>query len=172
MSNVSAATQLDHHTAAAASQYLTFRLATEEYGVDILRVQEIKGWDKITRIPKTEKFILGVINLRGTVVPILDLRSRFGLEAISFGPTTVIIVVHVTTKAGQRTVGLVVDAVSEVYSVAPESVKPAPEVCAGVDTMFVKGLVTKSERMLILLDIDRLIGNCIDGTNVSTPASA
>jgi purine-binding chemotaxis protein CheW len=170
MSTASAISPVDQNSASRGSQYLTFRLAAEEYGVDILRVQEIKGWDKITRIPKTENYILGVINLRGTVVPILDLRSRFGLDPIVFGPTTVIIVVHVTTKTGQRTVGLVVDAVSEVYSVDLESVKPAPEVCSTVDTMFVKGLVTKAERMLILLDIDRLIGNCIDGAAFSVPS--
>src|SRR6266436_7035883 len=78
--------------AADSEQYLTFMLAGEEYGVDILRVQEIKGWDKVTRIPHTPDYVLGVINLRGAVVPILDLRRRFGLETIAFGPTTVVIV--------------------------------------------------------------------------------
>jgi purine-binding chemotaxis protein CheW len=147
---------------AAGVQYLTFRLAAEEYGVEILYVQEIKGWDKVTRIPKTEKYILGVINLRGTVVPIIDLRSRFGLDATQFGPTTVIIVVHVAGKNGERTVGLVVDAVSEVYSVEAEAVRPPPDVCGNIDTIFVKGLATKADQMLILLDIDRLICTCID----------
>jgi purine-binding chemotaxis protein CheW len=151
----------DGSTAGAKEQYLTFMLAGEEYGVDILRVQEIKGWDKVTRIPHTAKFILGVINLRGAVVPILDLRCRFGLGSSDFGPTTVVIVVRVVHKAGERTVGMVVDAVSEVYNVDMAATKPPPDVCANVDTVFVKALATIGEKMLILLDIDRLIGNSI-----------
>src|SRR5580658_5602491 len=107
----------NNSAAGAGEQYLTFMLAGEEYGVDILRVQEIKGWDKVTRIPHTAKFVLGVINLRGAVVPILDLRCRFGLGSSDFGPTTVVIVVRAMTRSGERTVGMVVDAVSEVYHV-------------------------------------------------------
>jgi purine-binding chemotaxis protein CheW len=144
-----------------SEQYLTFMLAGEEYGVDILRVQEIKGWDKVTRIPHTPDFVLGVINLRGAVVPILDLRRRFGLEAIDFGPTTVVIVVRVAGGRDERTVGVVVDAVSEVYNVDAADTKPPPDVCGNVDTAFVKALATIEEKMLILLDIDRLIGNSI-----------
>jgi purine-binding chemotaxis protein CheW len=158
--------------ASATEQYLTFMLAGQEYGVDILRVQEIKGWDKVTRIPHTAAFVLGVINLRGAVVPILDLRRRFGLESIAFGPTTVVIVVRVSSKSAERTVGMVVDAVSEVYNVEIGSTRPAPDVCANVDTVFVKALATVGEKMLILLDIDRLIGNCItDQLSVSVDAA-
>lgn len=146
---------------AASEQYLTFMLAGEEYGVDILRVQEIKGWDKVTRIPHTPEYVLGVINLRGAVVPILDLRRRFGLEAISFGPTTVVIVVRVAGARDERVVGIVVDAVSEVYNVEAADSKPPPDVCGNVDTVFVKALATVEDKMLILLDIDRLIGNSI-----------
>jgi purine-binding chemotaxis protein CheW len=138
-------------------------LAGEEYGVDILRVQEIKGWDKVTRIPHTADYVLGVINLRGAVVPILDLRRRFGLETIDFGPTTVVIVVRVGAGGGERTVGMVVDAVSEVYNVDTVDTKPPPDVCGNVETIFVKALATVEEKMLILLDIDRLIGNSIAG---------
>jgi purine-binding chemotaxis protein CheW len=143
-------------------QYLTFMLAGEEYGVDILRVQEIKGWDKVTRIPHTPAFVLGVINLRGTVVPIVDLRRRFSLDTIDFGPTTVVIVVKVSSDNNERTVGMVVDAVSEVYDVDMEDTKPPPDICGSVDTIFVKALATIDEKMIILLDIDRLIGNSID----------
>jgi purine-binding chemotaxis protein CheW len=143
-------------------QYLTFMLAGEEYGVDILRVQEIKGWDKVTRIPHTPAFVLGVINLRGTVVPIVDLRRRFSLETIDFGPTTVVIVVKVSSENNERTVGMVVDAVSEVYDVDLENTKPPPDICGSVDTIFVKALATIEEKMIILLDIDKLIGNSID----------
>jgi purine-binding chemotaxis protein CheW len=151
----------DKSTGGVSEQYLTFLLAGEEYGVDILRVQEIKGWDKVTRIPHTAAYILGVINLRGAVVPILDLRRRFGLESIEFGPTTVVIVVRVGSKSEERTVGMVVDAVSEVYNVDVASTKAPPDVCTNVDTIFVKALATMGEKMLILLDIDRLIGNSI-----------
>jgi purine-binding chemotaxis protein CheW len=147
--------------AGTGEQYLTFMLAGEEYGVDILRVQEIKGWDKVTRIPHTAKFILGVINLRGAVVPILDLRCRFGLGNCDFGPTTVVIVVRAASRDGERTVGMVVDAVSEVYNIDMAATKPPPDVCANTDTVFVKGLATVGGKMRILLDIDRLIGNSI-----------
>jgi purine-binding chemotaxis protein CheW len=151
----------DKSAADASEQYLTFLLAGEEYGVDILRVQEIKGWDKVTRIPHTPDYVLGVINLRGAVVPIIDLRRRFGLETIDFGPTTVVIVVRVMNGLTERTVGVVVDAVSEVYNVDAADTKPPPDVCGSVDTVFVKALATIEEKMLILLDIDRLIGNSI-----------
>jgi purine-binding chemotaxis protein CheW len=162
----------DNPSASAGEQYLTFMLAGEEYGVDILRVQEIKGWDKVTRIPHTAKYILGVINLRGAVVPIIDLRCRFGLGNSDFGPTTVVIVVRATTKSGERTVGMVVDAVSEVYNVDMTAAKPPPDVCANTDTVFVKALATVGEKMLILLDIDRLIGNSIMDEVMSATAAA
>jgi purine-binding chemotaxis protein CheW len=161
MSTAKAAAGADRSSSATSEQYLTFMLAGEEYGVDILRVQEIKGWDKVTRIPHTPEFVLGVINLRGTVVPILDLRRRFGLETIAFGPTTVVIVVKVAGARTERTVGMVVDAVSEVYNVDVADTKPPPDVCGSVETIFVKALATVEEKMLILLDIDRLIGNSI-----------
>jgi purine-binding chemotaxis protein CheW len=105
--------------------------------------------------------VLGVINLRGAVVPIFDLRRRFGLDAIEFGPTTVVIVVRVAGARDGRTVGMVVDAVSEVYNVDAGDTKPPPDVCGSVDTIFVKALATVEHKMLILLDIDRLIGNSI-----------
>ncbi len=146
---------------AGIEQYLTFQLAGEEYGVDILRVQEIKGWEKATRIPHSPHYVLGVINLRGSVVPIIELRRRFGLESSEFGPTTVVIVVKVSSARGERTVGLVVDAVCEVYNVPLADIKPPPEVGAGIDTDFVRGLSTMDDKMLILLDIDKLIADTI-----------
>ncbi len=161
MSTVKAQASADKAGAEASEQYLTFMLAGEEYGVDILRVQEIKGWDRVTRIPNTPPYVLGVINLRGAVVPIIDLRRRFGLEMIDFGPTTVVIVVRVAGEREERTVGVVVDAVSEVYDVGAADTKPPPDVCGSVDTVFVKALATVGEKMLILLDMDRLIGNSI-----------
>jgi purine-binding chemotaxis protein CheW len=115
---------------------------------------------------------LGVINLRGAVVPIIDLRRRFDLETIAFGPTTVVIVVRVMSARGERTVGMVVDAVSEVYNVDRADTKPPPDVCGGVDTVFVKALATIEKKMLILLDIDRLIGNSINDDLVPGVAAA
>lgn len=151
-------------TAEDAGQYLTFQLGREEYAVDILRVQEIKGWERATRIPHTPEYVLGVINLRGAIVPIIELRKRFALESTEFGSTTVVIVVKVTSPHGERTVGMVVDAVCEVYSVSNADVKAPPEVGASVDTAFVKGFATVENKMLILLDIDRLINaSILDG---------
>ena len=144
-----------------AGQYLTFQLGREEYAVDILRVQEIKGWERATRIPHAPDYVLGVINLRGAIVPIIELRKRFALESTEFGPTTVVIVVKVTSPHGERTVGMVVDAVCEVYNVASADLKPPPEVGSSVDTAFVKGLATVEDKMLILLEIDRLINSSI-----------
>src|SRR5580692_6196854 len=172
MSTAKTTAGADKSAAETSEQYLTFMLAGEEYGVDILRVQEIKGWDKVTRIPHTPDYVLGVINLRGAVVPILDLRRRFGLETIVFGPTTVVIVVRVMSGLTERTVGMVVDAVSEVYNVDAADTKPPPDVCGSVDTVFVKALATVEEKMLILLDIDRLIANSITDEPVPGVAAA
>lgn len=148
---------------AGSEQYLTFQLAGEEYGVDILRVQEIKGWERATRIPHAPHYVLGVINLRGAIVPIIELRRRFGVESVEFGPTTVVIVVKVAGERGERTVGMVVDAVCEVYNVAAPDVKPPPEVGSTVDAAFVRGLAAVEDKMLILLDIDRLIDASVLG---------
>ncbi len=156
--NTAGTAGIDRPGSAGHEQYLTFMLAGEEYGVDILQVQEIKGWDRATRIPHTPEYVLGVINLRGSVVPILDLRRRFALETVAFGPTTVVIVLRASGPRGERTVGVVVDAVSEVYNVKMEDMKRPPDVCGSVDTVFVKALATVDNKMLILLDVDRLIG--------------
>ncbi|WJW76424.1 chemotaxis protein CheW [Thiohalobacter sp. IOR34] len=147
----------DEGSSPGVAQYLTFILAGEEYGVDILRVQEIKGWERVTPIPNTPEFIKGVINLRGTIVPIIDLRQRFGLEWKEYGKTTVVIVLKVRHEERERTMGIVVDAVSEVYDVQPEETKPTPDFGGVVDTDSVKGLATVDGKMIILLDIDHLI---------------
>jgi purine-binding chemotaxis protein CheW len=141
-----------------AQQYLTFLLAGEEYGVDILRVQEIKGWDSVTPIPNTPKYIRGVINLRGTIVPIIDLRMRFNLEQLEYGPTTVVIMLKVVSDAKQsRTMGIVVDGVSDVYNMPEQQIKPSPDFGTAVETDFVKGLATVNEKMVIILDIDHIL---------------
>jgi purine-binding chemotaxis protein CheW len=151
------------HTASAvtvnAEQFLTFMLNGEEYGVDILRVQEIKGWESATEIPNTPQYIRGVINLRGTIVPVIDLRRRFAIEPIEYTNTTVIIVLRIRAGDGEKTMGFIVDAVSDVYNVTPEQMKPTPEFGGQVRTDYVKGLATVDAKMVILLDIDQLVGS-------------
>ena len=141
----------------AGGQYLTFMLAGEEYGVDILKVQEIKGWDKATPIPNTPEHVLGVLNLRGSVMPIIDLRKRFDLESAAFSATTVVIVVKVLHETQERTIGLVVDAVADVYRLENGEIQPPPDMGGAIHTEFVRGLATLDEKMVILLEIDRLI---------------
>ncbi|NOX26956.1 MAG: purine-binding chemotaxis protein CheW [Gammaproteobacteria bacterium] len=142
-------------------QYLTFILADEEYGVDILRVQEIKGWGSVTPIPNTPEFIKGVINLRGTIVPIIDLRQRFGLKKMEYGKLTVVIVLKVVCEVGERVMGIIVDAVSDVYNVAEEEMKPPPDFGSVVSIDYVKGLATVGEKMVIVLDIDHLLTSSV-----------
>lgn len=141
----------------AGGQYLTFMLAGEEYGVEILKVQEIKGWDTATPIPNTPEHILGVLNLRGAVVPIIDLRKRFSLDSIPYGPTTVVIVVKMMHDEQERTVGLVVDAVADVYRLDSADIQPPPEMGGTIHTEFVRGLSTVDDKMVILLETDCLI---------------
>jgi len=140
------------------NQYLTFILDGEEYGIGILRVQEIRGWSKTRPIPNSPSWLKGIIDLRGSIVPIVDLRERFGLESIDYGPTTVVIVVrfHSDRNTDQRDMGVVVDAVSEVYSVDPKSVKPAPNVCGAIDEQLIDGIAMINEKIIMLLDMDRL----------------
>lgn len=142
----------DHGTAPTVQQ-LTFDLAGEEYGVDILSVREIRGWTRVTRIPQTPPFLLGVLNLRGAIVPIMDLRLRFGLEREAYGENTVVIIVAVA----ERLFGVVVDAVSDVIDIDPTMIKAVPDLGAVVDTRYLKGLVTHVERMVMLLDVQKLM---------------
>lgn len=144
---------------AAVNQYLAFILAGEEYGVDILRVQEIKGWTTVTQIPNMPPHVKGVLNLRGTIVPIIDLRLRFGLEQIPYGATTVIVVLKVMNEQVSRVMGIVVDAVSDVYNVSAAEMKLPPEFGAKIKTEFVNGLATLDKKMVILLNIDRMLNS-------------
>ncbi len=139
-------------------ELLTFFLAGEEYGVDILRVQEIKGWDSVTNIPNTPEYIRGVINIRGAIVPIIDMRLRFMLEKKEYDATTVVIILNVVNKGStDRVMGVVVDAVSDVYNVPVNDVKASPDFGTAVDTEFVTGLATIDEKMIIVLDIDHML---------------
>lgn len=140
-----------------ANQYLTFIMNGEEYGVDILCVQEIRGWEDSTPLPNSPPQIKGVINLRGTIVPIVDLRQCFGLQAIEYTAVTVVIVLKVESEDADRVMGIVVDAVSDVYSVSENDMRPAPDLGGKLESQFIKGLVTVNESMVILLEIANLL---------------
>jgi purine-binding chemotaxis protein CheW len=135
------------------SQYLTVNLAHEEYGIDILSVREIRGWTPVTRIPQSPHYVLGVLNLRGAIVPVIDMRLRFGLAREEYNATTVTVIV---TVAG-RQFGVVVDAVSDVIDVAGDAMRPVPDMGTTVDTEYLKGLTAVGERMVLLLDADKLL---------------
>ncbi|MCT7357464.1 MAG: chemotaxis protein CheW [Thalassobium sp.] len=138
-------------------QYLTFMMSDEEYGVDILAVQEIRGWEESTLIPNAPEYIRGVINLRGTIVPIMDLRIRFGLKRVEYSPVTVVIILKVDGDHGERVMGIVVDAVSDVYTISDASTRKPPELTEDRNSGFIKGLVNVNEKMVILLDVDDLL---------------
>lgn len=138
-----------------AEQFLTFEIEGEEYAVDILRVQEIKGWDEATRVPRMPPYVKGVINLRGTIVPIVDLRERFSLKPAQYGPKTVVIVLRVVHQEQERVMGVVVDSVSDVHTLEDHALRPPPS-GRGSDA-FVRGFATINGHMLIVLDIDLLL---------------
>jgi len=138
-------------------QYLTFMMADEEYGVDILAVQEIRGWEESTMIPNAPEYIRGVINLRGTIVPIMDLRIRFGLHQVEYSPVTVVIILKVEKENGERVMGIVVDAVSDVYTISAQSTRRPPELTEDSNSGFIRGLVNVNEKMVILLDVNELL---------------
>jgi len=150
------------NAAAAGAQYLTFVCGGEEYGVEILRVQEIKGWDHVTRVPYAPSYVLGVMNLRGMIVPVIDLRTRLKLERRNFDASTVVIVVRVRSSRGEKTVGIVVDAVSEVYSIVADAIKSVPELGSIADGSCVSGIATVDGKMVMLLDIDSLVAACVE----------
>ncbi len=135
------------------NQFLTFNLGDELYGVDILRVQEIKGYTAVTKIPNTPSHIKGVLNLRGTIVPIIELRTKFGMPTIDYTAFTVIIVVVVRDKV----IGLVVDAVSDVLNIDRKDIQTTPQFGAKVDVSFVNGIGKSGDKLIALLDMDRLL---------------
>ena len=144
-----------HVAAEVMHQFLAFRLEQELFAVEILRVQEIRGLTPITPIPNSPEYIRGVMNLRGTIVPVFDLRTRFHLGEPSYDRFTVIIVV----KIESRIVGLVVDAVSDVLDVSPESIAPPPDMGDRIDTSFLTGMITKGDDIVLLLNLDVLLGS-------------
>jgi purine-binding chemotaxis protein CheW len=155
---VTAATKRSEESA-APQQVLTFRLGEAHYGVDILRVREIRGFSAVTGLPQIPQHILGVLNLRGSIIPIVDLRMRFGLPEVQYNGLTVIIVLAVETADGRAEAGIVVDQVSDVIDVPGGDIRPAPGVGSREAAEMIRGLAPVGDRMIVLLDIDRLIGN-------------
>ncbi len=141
--------------AAAQGEYLTFRLGAEEYGIDILRVQEIRSYEQPTRIANAPAFLKGVVNLRGVIVPIVDLRLKLGCDSAEYNHFTVVIVLNVRG----RVVGAVVDSVSDVLELGGEAIRPAPQLNASIDASFITGIGSVAERMLILMDIEALMSS-------------
>lgn len=135
------------------SQFLTFILGEEHYGVDILRVQEIKGYTNVTRIPNTPEYIKGVLNLRGTIVPIIDLRCKFGMPKIEYTRFTVIVVLVIK----DRVTGFIVDAVSDVLNIAKKDIQPTPQFGANVKVDFINGIGKSGDKLVSLLDVDQIL---------------
>ncbi len=138
-----------------SAEFLTFRLGSEEYGIDILRVQEIRSYEDPTRIANSPHFIKGVVNLRGVIVPVVDLRIKLGCQSVVYDDFTVVIVLNVKG----RVVGAVVDSVSDVLELPRDQIKPSPDMNSSVDTAFITGIASVGERMLILMDIESLMSS-------------
>ena len=141
--------------AAKALEFLAFTLGQEEYGIDIQKVQELRGYDTVTRIANAPEHIKGVVNLRGIIVPIIDMRIKFKLGTPTYDQFTVVIILNIAS----RVMGMVVDSVSDVITLKPEQIKPAPEMGSVLDTDYLIGLGTLDDRMLILVDIDKLMSS-------------
>lgn len=136
------------------SQFTTFRIGSEEYAIDIMSVREIKGWTDTTVLPNQPKFVLGVLNLRGTIVPIFDLRCRFGLGLTKATGTHVIIIANVK----DRTIGLLVDAVSDILTVGADQIRPVPEIDRGASAEFMSGIINVNDSMVVILSLEKLFG--------------
>lgn len=144
---------------ARAGKYLTFKLGVEEFGLEILKVQEIIKMMDITRVPRTPDFVRGVINLRGKVIPVVDLRLKFSMEARETTEKTCVIVVQVAHASGSVTMGTIVDEVSEVLDIVGEQIEPAPEFGSTVDTAFILGMGKVGKRVVMLLDVDKVLSS-------------
>lgn len=138
-------------------QYLTFMMDGEEYGIEILSVQEIRGWEPMTVIPNSPEFVKGVINLRGTVVPVIDLRLRFQLQKVDYSELTVVVIVKVIIAGNEKIMGIVVDAVSDVYNLDKVAVTDAPNVGDVANKQFIEGLINVSDKMVVLLDLEKVL---------------
>ena len=144
---------------AKAGKYLTFKLAVEEYGLEILKVQEIMKMVEVTKIPRTPDYVRGVINLRGKVIPVVDLRLKFGMEALETTVKTCVIVVQVKRNDSTVTMGIIVDEVSEVLDVTSDQIEPSPEFGSTVNTDFILGMGKVGKRVITLLDVDKVLSS-------------
>lgn len=141
-----------------AEQFLTFELAGEAYGIEILKVQEIRGWEAVRKIPNTPSFVKGALNLRGSIVPIIDLRERFNMDSVEYTPTTVVIVMSVNTaSAGATVMGIVADAVSDVLDIKSSEIKDTPKLGSKINTQYMRGMYVGRKNMVMLLDVDKLL---------------
>jgi purine-binding chemotaxis protein CheW len=140
-----------------AAQYLCFALDNEEYGVEILRVQEIRSWEPVSRIPNVPSYEKGVVNLRGSIVPIIDLREKLGIKFTEYTPLTVVVVLQINDDNKVRTMGVVVDSVSDVINLDKTKIQATPDFGTRISNEFINGLVSVNERMVILLDVDKLL---------------
>ena len=138
-------------------QFLTFELEGEAYGIEILKVQEIRGWEPIRKIPNTPDFVKGALNLRGSIVPIVDLRERFKMEKVEYTPVTVVIVMSVNTASGSSVMGIVADAVSDVLDINLSDIKEAPNLGSRINTQYMRGMFVGKNNMVMLLDVDKLL---------------
>jgi purine-binding chemotaxis protein CheW len=138
-------------------QFLTFELAGEAYGIEILKVQEIRGWEPVREIPNTPDYIKGALNLRGEIVPIVDLRERFGMEKTEYSPITVVIVLCVEGSQGSNVMGIVADAVSDVLDITLADIKNSPKLGSKIDTRYMRGMHVGEKNMVMLLDTDKLL---------------
>ncbi len=138
-------------------QFLTFELAGEAYGVDILKVQEIRGWESVREIPNTPDYIKGALNLRGTIVPIIDLRERFNMEKMEYSATTVVIVLVIENSQGRNVMGIVADAVSDVLDIQSNDIKKSPSLGTKIDTRYMRGMFVGKKQMVMLLNADKLL---------------
>jgi purine-binding chemotaxis protein CheW len=141
----------------SVEQFLTFELAGESYGVEILKVQEIRGWEPVREIPNTPDFIKGALNLRGSIVPIIDLRVRFAMEKTEYSPVTVVIVLCVENTQGSHVMGIVADAVSDVLDINVIDIKDSPKLGSKIDTRYMRGMYVGKKKMVMLLDVDKLL---------------
>jgi len=157
ISEISESEAVERKRLSNSVQFLSFTLGKEEYGVDILRVQEIRSWEPVSRIPNVPSYEKGVVNLRGAIVPIIDLRERFQLGHKSYGPMTVVVVLQARIGEKTRVKGVVVDAVSDVIDVDKKIIQSAPNFGTKVSTEFINGLASVNGRMVMLLDVDKLL---------------
>jgi len=148
-------------------QYLTFTLGGEDYAIDILRVMEIKGWESVRPLPNTPEYVKGVMDLRGQIVPVVDLRARFFMESVDYTPTTVTVILSIESHGNLSVIGVVVDSVSDVLEVAQPQIQSAPNLGLHINVCYMSGMVIHDSKMIVLLDIDKLLSPEEMGININ-----